>query len=364
LPPRRLPAFHQAAVAGYGLAGLAPWQQLAQALAAPSPRPLDLWPPADAPEDAAAVNRRRAAAEQAVRQLPVAEAQSLLLTWNQSGAWQRDEVARRFVGRQLLRLLLSRGQANGEVLSAARELLGSAELPALVAGLLDPDAAPPAASAGPPESATTRLWHAAVTLADAGDEWRAAVTSLCDDPATGGVARVLLACEAARRGDADALARMLAPAPAWQSLPPGPPSFLARTLASTAPAGPARQRWQQSVARWLRQWPAEALTPAARDLAIRAGLAPADAAADEPPKGADAAAWLLHQASQALARGDPASARQWMRRATAGGGVPARPVSPARGPRSFRGPARPAGRDAGRCGGAGSRGPRRPARRA
>jgi hypothetical protein len=319
-----LQAIQQTTAAGHKSATLPGWQALAQALASPTVNPAELWPSAAEPlavEDALTRTRRRAAVEQAVRHLPPEAALALLDGWIRGG-WEQDDSLRRYTGGQLLRLLLlrkasSRRPTPGEVLRAARELLGSAQLPDLVADLLFPPAEPGGekhADQAVESSETTLLWQAAVT-GGCQQSVLAAVAGLRDSPLASAVARTLLAYEAARRGDVGALTDLLEPSAVWSTLSSGPPSFLARALLAVRPAGLSMPRWQELLTHWLRLWEPSVLAPAARALAVQGGLLPPLPETTEAPAGSDAVSWFLHQASQALRRDDAVAARGWLRRA-------------------------------------------------
>src|SRR5262249_25940417 len=122
-----LQAIQQASAASHQLPVLSAWEALAQALVSASSTPEELWP---TPDESLTCEhtRRRAAVEQAVRQLPPEQALPLLVRWVQGG--EQDDTLREYAGWQMLRLLLLRTAASGahgprspgvaEVLSAAR----------------------------------------------------------------------------------------------------------------------------------------------------------------------------------------------------------------------------------------------------
>src|SRR5262249_26916328 len=241
--------------------------------------PVGLRPPAKGQElEGRTRNRRRAAVEQAVRHLPPGEILSLLLAWARAGGWEQDETLGRYMGRQMLRLLLlrkesSRRPATDEVVIAARALLGPSDLPDLVVGLLSPSAARQAQRADEcPDtvrvlSEAARLWQGEGT----GGCQREAVEAVAvfrESPPWGAPAGVLLVYEATRRGDAEAIANLLDPSAVWSRLPSGPPSFLARALQTVRPTTLSAERWNQVVGRWLRLWNPAGLNPAARCLAV------------------------------------------------------------------------------------------------
>ncbi|MBI1916296.1 MAG: hypothetical protein HYS12_16430, partial [Planctomycetes bacterium] len=353
-----LQAIQQASSAGHQTATLPGWQALAQALVSPTPNPAELWPAlteSPAAEDVLTRMRRRAAVEQAVRQLPPEAALSLLLRWVRGGGGEQDERLREYAGRQMLRLLLLRklpasggreppdsGRYQGahaprspgiaEVLRAARELLGPSDLPNLVANVLAPSPEPAReehAETNAKPSEAVLLWRAAVT-GGCQQITIDVVANLRDSPSAGGPARTLLAYEAARRGDVETLVGLLEPSAAWSTLPSGPPSFLARALLAVHPTGLSPERWRQTLARWLGLWNPAVLEPAARALAVQGALLPPQPETTEAPAGRDAVSWFLHHASQALGRDDAVAARGWVRRALEHDATTPLPEDPAR----------------------------------
>jgi hypothetical protein len=164
----------------------------------------------------------------------------------------------------------------------------------------------------------TSLWRSAVQLqhgeAD-GQRWRSEVRKLCSRPYLAGPAQALLVQEAGLRGDAAALAELLEEPQSWKAFPTGPPDLVVRTVESaysTDPGGPLLRR---AIARWLETWPMANLGPAARRLALRVGLFPANPETDPPPPETPRVAWFLHQASLAVARDNPIEAMCWVQRA-------------------------------------------------
>lgn len=148
-----------------------------------------------------------------------------------------------------------------------------------------------------PSSPAGLLWQAMVELAvtDGDDTWRDNVRRAGQEAPLRGVARVLLAQDAAQRGDLEALGAILDDADGWRDLV-APPRFLLRSL--VAVAGNAPPPWQRALGRWLGRW-----GPLGDEGAILASLVgQGDAAV--PPPGVAPVSWLLHQAARCLGSED------------------------------------------------------------
>jgi hypothetical protein len=301
-----LGVFEQARRSDHGTVGLEPWQQLAQGLADPAITPESLWESASASTGKPRWNWQRAAVELALKRWPAEVVSGTLLTWGRELLASDDTTLKRFVGRELLRRLLDQSEpARKETLTTVEGLLGEAELPSLVRATQAPTGA--TVSERIPAEPLARIWQAALMLARGeGKRCRDALRGEIDNP----LARCLLTFEAATRGDQATLLGLLEPSPAWQRLTSGPPRFVCRALAQV----PASERWREALARWLGQWLLPSPGPELQALAVRAGLVSARPDAVDIPPSADAP-WLLHQASLALGRQDPATALGWMRRA-------------------------------------------------
>lgn len=316
-------ALQQADAAGDRLAGAEHYRRLALALKQRNPHADDLRRLADAPGadgQAAARNALRAAAELAARLLPPADALALLLDWVRQGRVEADGALRGFVGRQLLRLLLScPPDANdpSEVLRAAESLVGRDPALGLVREWLG--GADGTAADGSEAMPLVRLWRAAQALRDGVADpcrWRDEVAEARAHAPLRGVAQCLLLREAAGRRDVAAVVGLLDDVDAWRGLASGPPRLAVEAVAALAGAAAAHPRWRAALARWLQVWDLAALGPEARPLAVRAGLVRLDARADVPA-GLPAVPWLLHQAAQAVLRDDAREALAWVRRAQA-----------------------------------------------
>jgi hypothetical protein len=346
-------AVQQAIAAGHGATGLTGWQRLARGLS--QERPAELWPtPGEQLPEALASNRRRAAVTRTIQQLPPEKALPLLFAWSSEPGVREDGLLREALGRELLRLFLNRTTNSlpeaAKVLDACRALLGSSEFPDLVASLLAP-ALPEESQAEPDKvevppgysSEAGRLWEAGQALCsvkEPGESWQTALTGLAQSPRGGGLAYCLLGLRGTQLQEGPALAELLARSDIWRSLSSGPPEFLLRAVQATSPKGLTPERWRQIVTDWLRLWAPAAGGPAseerslrrdeqggvaahataewsrtARNLAADVGLIPADPHSGQAPAGTEPGPWFLHQASQALSRDDPRSARVWVRRA-------------------------------------------------
>jgi hypothetical protein len=323
-PGELLESLHQAEAAGYRLAGAEHYRRLALALKQRNPHAGDLRRLADAPAadgEAAARNALRAATELAARLLPPAEALALLLDWERQGRFQSDNALRQFVGRQLVRLLLScpAGACNpAEILHAAETLVGRDSIVGLVREWLGDTA--PATADGAEPLPLVRLWRAAVALRDGVPDpqrWREEVVGTRKHAPLRGVAQCLLLREAAGRRDVPAVIALLDEVDAWRGFTPGPPRLAAEAVAALAGAAAAHPRWRTTLARWLQVWALDTLGPEGRPLAVRAGLARLDAATADVPAGLPAVPWLLHQAAQAMLRDDAREALAWVGRARA-----------------------------------------------
>jgi hypothetical protein len=132
-----------------------------------------------------------------------------------------------------------------------------------------------------------------------------------------GVAQCLLLREAAGRRDVTAMISLLDDVDAWRGFTSGPPRLAVEAVTALAGVAAAHPRWREVLTRWLQVWDADALGPEARPLAVRAGLVRLDGATADVPAGLPAAAWLLHQAAQAVRREDAREALTWVRRARA-----------------------------------------------
>jgi tetratricopeptide (TPR) repeat protein len=323
-PGELVEALQQSEAAGYRLAGAEHYRRLALALKQRNPHADDLCRLADAPGadgEAAARNALRAAAELAARLLPPAEALALLLDWVRQGRVQADDVLRGFVGRQLLRLLLScpPGACDpAEVLRTAESLVGRDPALGLVREWLG--GADGTATDGTEAMPLVRLWRAAQALRDGVADphrWRDEVAEVRAHAPLRGVAQCLLLREAAGRRDVAAVVALLDDVDAWRGFAPGPPRLAVDAVAALAGAAAAHPRWRAALARLLQVWDLAALGPGARPLAVRAGLVRLDAAAADVPAGLPAVRWLLHQAAQAVLRDDAREALAWVRRAQA-----------------------------------------------
>ena len=316
-----LSALQQAATAGHGATGRIAWQQFAQLLTDPARPPGELWPGEAVAEDALTANRRRAAVERALQELAAEKALPLLVSWSRATGLRQDAPLRKFVGLQLLRLLLVRKETGPapEELNEAAELLGSPVLPALVAGLRAPDSAGERSLDGqlpdnPRLAEMVRLWQTALTLTHSPE---GTVPALDESGTAGILARSLRLYQAARAGAAAAVAALLEPVSEWSALSAGPPAFVVRALRSIRPGGSSAGRWQQAIAHWLQAWTPETLGVEGQSLGVQVGLSFPHPNTAEPPAGAEAAAWFLYQASQALGREDAVAALAWARRGLA-----------------------------------------------
>ena len=189
-------------------------------------------------------------------------------------------------------------------------------LAALVRTWLLPESAAPL-PAGADVPPPLQLWRAAQALAEGGaadEAWREEVRGLRSHGRLKAPAQALLLLEAARRGDAAAVAALLDETDAWRGLRTAPPRSVIDAVAAVVAAQPNHPGWKRSLGRWLQVWGAAALGPKGATLAAQAGLFAAAAAAADPPPGAPPAPWFLHQAARALGR-DEAEALAYVRRA-------------------------------------------------
>ncbi len=328
-PAEYLDALAPATAAGYRDAGAEHFRRLAQVLGQKQVDAAALRELASGGGDG-----MRAAIELAVRRLPPQETLGLLLEWS------REEELGPVIGRHLLRLLLLRRASGGgeaavppsdglssqepakagtptpaspvaveEVQAAVRRLLPTEPLLAVAGGDLPPGS----------EHASIRVLELAERLANdregVGESWREEVRGLRGRDRLKAPAQALLLQEAAARRDAAAVVALLDEADLWRRFQPAPPRFVLGALANLAAAQPEHPAWRRSLGRWLGLWDLAALGPTGAALAAQAGLAPACGAGAEPPPGVPAVPWLLHQASRALGRDDPAEALALVRRA-------------------------------------------------
>ncbi len=307
-PAELLDAVQQAASAGWTHPAADHFRRLAQSLSLRQPTADDLRSlSAERPADPAARrNLLRAAVEIAVRRLPSAEAREWLVEWSGWEDWTDD--LRSLLSRQLLRLLLLRRGEGPEaaVLAAVDRLAPGDGLAALVRTWLSPDTAAPL-PAGPDAPPAVRLWQAARVLADGGpidEAWRAEVRGLRSQGRLKGPAQALLLLEAARSGDAAAVAALLDETDAWRGFRTAPPRSVTDAVAAVVAVQPSHPGWRRGLWRWVQVWGAAALGPKGATLAAQAGL-PSGGAPADPPEGTAPAPWLLHQAARRLAATTP-----------------------------------------------------------
>jgi hypothetical protein len=281
-PGECLDALHLAATVGYGGATAEHYRVLATALRQRNSEVAAVKALAAAPgAGAGSAERRnflRAAAELAIRRLPLAEASALLEEWS-----ARAEIdMRATLERQLLhsRLLTA-------LEAAAVEQPGAEEaLHALVAPLLDS------------ETATTSLPHAkalwsAARALDAAGLAEAWSRSLRELPAYWRpLAGTLLLYEAARRRDAGAVAALLDEKDLWQASGARPPRFVIAAVENIVASRPDLPVWEHVLPRWLGLWQGTV----SKFLSSRTQ----SGACSSPPPGMAPATWFLHQASRAL----------------------------------------------------------------
>jgi hypothetical protein len=312
-PAEYLDAFAQAASAGYRDAA-DHFHRLASALAQRQPSTESLRSLATGGPDFA-----RAALELAVCRLPAAGARELLLEWALEGSPAIAAGLGPEVGRQLLRLLLlarAGGQADpgDEARAVAGRLLPGDPLLALAGiGLPSADGTGEAV----PPVRLLRLAEAPAGEGVADEAWLEEVRRLRGHERFRSLAQALLAWEAARRGDACALATFLDEGDLWRGFSAGPPGFVLRAVAAAVAAQPTHPGPRRSLGRWLSLWEPGTLGSVGAGLAAHAGTSPPRAAGAEPPPGLPAAPWFSHQASRALGRDDPTEALAFVRRALA-----------------------------------------------
>jgi hypothetical protein len=266
----------------------------------------------------------RAALELAVGRLPADAARGLLLEWAHREDPAGDAPLREAIGRQLLRLVLQddRSSPDAELAQTVRGLLPDEPLLALLGEPAQGGTAATGEGEPPP---LVRLWQAAgalsrqddaVSEADA-ERWREEVRRLRGQGRLRSLAQGLLVQEAAQRGDAGAVAALLADVDAWRGTGGSPPHFLLRAVQNIAAGRSGQPGWRHSLARWLSLWDAERLAESASALLVQAGLVRQRAETVEPPAGVPAVSWLLHQASRALSRDEAREALVFVRRALA-----------------------------------------------
>jgi tetratricopeptide (TPR) repeat protein len=230
----------------------------------------------------------RAAVEVAQR-LPGTQAKPLLSSWSKWDRIAGEDDLLRFVGRTALRMTLQETEtANTAALLAAEPALQPA----------------------------AELFNAAGSSAD-DESWRERVRGAQSSPRLRPLAQALLLHEAARRGDADAVAALLEDVEAWRGFRPGPPRFVIGALQHPCAAHPAHAAMRRALVRWLPLWDSASLGTAGSALAAYAGLAAVPASSAEAPPGVPLAPWLLHQAARAVGRDDFAEALARVRRAQA-----------------------------------------------
>jgi hypothetical protein len=225
-------------------------------------------------------NYLRAAAELAVRRLPPGEACVLLEEW----VGLADADLRAGLERQVLR---------------TRLLSAESHSPALLNSILD--ASGPAASF--PHAAA--LWSVARRIA-AGEGGAESLPSSSLPARWRPLTRALRLYEAARGGDAKAVAALLGEADTWRSFGDRPPRFAVAAVEYAVANRPTDPAWGQALPRWLGLWQgAVSETLAARN-------APSSRSA--PPPGMPPGPWYLHRAASALSRDDYVEALACVRR--------------------------------------------------
>ena len=359
-PAELLDALRQAASAGWKNLAADHYRRLALALqsgpaAADDVRSLASEQPTDS---AARRNLLRAGVEIAVHHLPPAAALQILVEWSELVDLSDD--LRALLGRLMLRLLLIRrtlpsrlspvvrGEGSGvrgegseatpphpqplspeagergdappddAVLAVVERLSPGDSLAALVRAWVRPDGGTPL-PVGADAPPAVRLWQAARALAEEApiDEgWRDGLRGLRSAGRWRAPAQALLLMEAARHGDAAAVAALLEDTDAWRGFRTAPPRFVTEAVAAVVAAQPNHPGWRRGLGRWLQSWGADALGPAGATLAVQAGLSPPQGGPAEPPPGTPKAAWCLHQAARSLGR-DDAAALAYVRRALA-----------------------------------------------
>jgi hypothetical protein len=316
-PAECLDVLGQAAAADYQDGAAEHFGRLASALQQRQPDLASVRELAASPNtDAAARNAFRAALELAARHLPPHASRELLLEWSTRD--DLNEELRSLVGRQMLRLLLLSGESDDEMRSAVGRSLPVEPLLTLVYQPATQTRDNPllAQRAGTP---SVRLWQVAQALGQQPTEpqrWREEVHELRSHSRWKGLAQALLLQEAAQRGDVAAVLERLSEVEFWRG-PRKPPRFVLSCLENLLAAQPGHPGWRRGLARWLPLWEGADLGAAGARLSAHAGLAPLRVETTEAPPGVPAVPWFLHQAAQALGRGDAIEALAFTRRALA-----------------------------------------------
>jgi tetratricopeptide (TPR) repeat protein len=270
----------------------------------------------------------RLAVELAVSRLPAREALPLLHKWAQHQAVLRDSALSSLLGEQLLCLLLVTARDGEEkvtdadmILQMCADLLPEDTRPGLVAELLGvatPGGAK-AASSEPSSDPLMALWSAALALCDPaaakGESWSSLLRECAGQDRLQGMVQALRVQDAAQRGDALAVAKLLDESAALGQFAERPPNFVVRAVAVLARGNPASQRLRKSIGAWLSHWDYRELGPEAGFLARYAGLEALDPRTAQPNAGEPRVAWCLHQASQAAGRQQYREALAWVQRA-------------------------------------------------
>jgi hypothetical protein len=268
-------------------------------------------------EESCRRNLFRAALEAAVRHLPGPAARELLVHWSLIDWITVHPELRTALGRQLLRLMLTRLDHADPALNIVRRLLPDEPLLGEAFLVADkPECLPQSSTqAGLP---ARKLWLAAKKRSqevDAG--WTDQLRTMRSQPRWCGLAQALLLHDAARRGDVETALTLLEHIDSWRDFRPGPPHFVLRSLVSLAAAQPGHPGWRRSLPRWLQVWELASLGAEAHTLIGLAGLTATPVSRSEAPAGTLPWSWFLHLAARALARDDAVEALACTRRALA-----------------------------------------------